>query len=151
MKSTIAIRLTNFVRLRYTNGWGCVWVFKSLLKKGLHAERMTLCAWTLWSSQAKVTSMKSLSFFRSLKDVWAMSWKSFHRKHSVSSAIKENLSFSFPTHWLAMWSYSSCIRRNFTKEDNYLVCLFEAARREQQRTNPQVPASEYMITTGLHS
>ena len=56
------------------------------MKKGLQAERTTL---RLRSSQARVTSVKSVSLLNSAKDPCTSSWKSFHFRQSFSSAMVE--------------------------------------------------------------
>jgi len=69
-------------------GWGCLFLFKMFRKNGLEATRTTLWASTCWpSSQAKVTSVNSLSCLNSPKAELTFSLKSFHCKHSFSSVF----------------------------------------------------------------
>ena len=57
---------------------------------GLGAARITLCASTCWpSSQARVTSVKSLSFLNFPKVFLTLSWKSFHWRQSFSDILKK--------------------------------------------------------------
>ena len=65
---------------------GCSWRFllKTDLKKGLHADRITLWAWIWSSSHTRVTSKKSLSSLSSLNAVLMFDSKSFHLKQNFS-------------------------------------------------------------------
>ena len=69
-------------------GWICLSIlFSSLLKKGLQEDKITLWA-SIWpSSQARVTSTKSLSPLSSTNVVLIFSWKSFHFRQNLSLAF----------------------------------------------------------------
>ena len=61
-------------------------IWNHLLKKGLQEEMITLWVSNSKSSQAKVTSEKSLSSLCSVKDTLIFPRKSFHFRRSFSSA-----------------------------------------------------------------
>ena len=66
-------------------GWVCLFLFRISLKNGLEEARMTLWASTCWpSSQARVTSVKSLSPLKSPKEEITLFLKSFHCRQSFS-------------------------------------------------------------------
>ena len=74
----------------YIIGWACLFLPRSLWKKGLDAASITLCASTCWpSSQARVTSVKSLSCLRLPNAVLTFSWKSFHFRQSFSDIMEQ--------------------------------------------------------------
>ena len=59
--------------------------FKISMKKGLDDAKITLCvSICVPSSQARVTSEKSLSFLNPPKAEFKFSWKSFHLRQSFS-------------------------------------------------------------------
>ena len=65
--------------------WG--FLLKTLWKKGLNAEMISLCAWICSSSQARVPSKKSLSLRSSLIYEQKFDAKSFHRRQNISDPI----------------------------------------------------------------
>ena len=88
--------------LKYKRGCGCLVSFKSSLKTGLDDAKTTLWASTLCPSpQTRVTSIKSESPLRSLKDDVAVSLKLFHWRQSFSElvilklAVKKIVLYSF--------------------------------------------------------
>ena len=69
----------------YINGCGCLCFFKSSMKNGLDEAKTVLWTSICWpSSQARVTSAKSLSSRNSLKAIVIFSLKSFHWRQSFS-------------------------------------------------------------------
>ena len=81
-------RFSYFKPRMYTRGWGCWFLLSRFRKKGLDDMRTTLWASTCWpSSQARVTSVKSLSSFSFPKAEQILSRKSFHCKNSFSSDL----------------------------------------------------------------
>ena len=69
-------------------GCWCLFDLSRFMKSGLKVAKTTLCAPICWpSSQAKVTSVNSLSILSSLKPDKMFSWKSFHFKQSFSELI----------------------------------------------------------------
>ena len=80
VKESIQVAFFRIFQIDERLEWG--WAFSSFLKKGLQAERTTLWALMLWSSHARVISVKSLPFLRSSKATWARSWNSVHSTQS---------------------------------------------------------------------
>ena len=69
-------------------GWRFLLVLlRTLLKNRLLVERISLWTWKSPSSQERVTSAKSVSFFSSLKEDFMFSWKSCHFRQSFSSMM----------------------------------------------------------------
>ena len=73
--------------LMYKSGWACWFFFRIPLKNGEQAARITLWACTCSSSQARVTSKKSLSSLSSRKATLMLLSKSFHRRQNLSDDI----------------------------------------------------------------
>ena len=70
------------------SGCLCLFVLSKLWKNGLEVANITLCVSNFRpSSQARVTSEKSSSPFRLTRLVFKFSWKSFHRRKSISDII----------------------------------------------------------------
>ena len=78
----------DFTPLMIINGWLCLFLLSKTSSTGLDAARITL--WdSIWvpSSQAKVTSLKSLSSRSFWKAEFMLVWKSFHWRQSCSDSI----------------------------------------------------------------
>ena len=82
-------------------------IWNNLLKKGLQEEMITLWVSNSKSSQAKVTSEKSLSSLSSVKDTLIFSWKSFH-SDGASLQLNSSLQYESVGKWI----------------NRRLVCLF---------------------------
>ena len=85
-----AVSSLDFTPLIYTKGWGCGWVLSIVLKNGIHVKRITLWALILWSSHARVTSVKSSSVLSSPKDSLVLSWKSSYLRHGFLRFILDS-------------------------------------------------------------
>ena len=84
----IAAKTLNLIPRMKMRGCWCLFDFNKFLKRGLEVVKTTLWAPVCSpSSQAKVTSVNSLSFLSSLKPDNVFSWKSFHFKQSFSELI----------------------------------------------------------------
>ena len=84
----------DFTPLMIINGWLCLFLLSKTSSTGLDAARITL--WdSIWvpSSQAKVTSLKSLSSRSFWKAEFMLVWKSFHWRQSCSDSIFADLYF----------------------------------------------------------
>ena len=89
MKSTMVVNCLVLRPLMKRKGCICLlFIFlNSFLKKGLQEDKITLWASSWPSSQARVTSTKSLSPLSCANEVLIFSWKSFHFRQNISSAF----------------------------------------------------------------
>ena len=77
----------------------------------------------LRSSHARVTSAKSVSFLNSVKVACARSWKSFHFRQSLSSAIMSGCFDTGPSSFLKSFSIAIC-GANDNDYFEYMYCIF---------------------------
>ena len=120
-----------FTPLITISGWGCLFILSRWWKNGLDATKITLWASNCWpSSQAKVTSEKSLSPSRFPKAVATFSWKSFHFRHSFSDIFKFRECLNAPGGKICNWNRDLLKRwRRRTKLFIMLLfCLFVCVR-----------------------
>ena len=74
--------------LMYIRGWECFCLFRRSMKNGLVEAKTVLWTSMFWpSSQARVTSVKSLSSLSALNENVMFSLKSFHWRHSFSEEL----------------------------------------------------------------
>ena len=84
----MAIRSSDLRPLINISGCGCLIFFRISMKNGLAEANTTLCASICCpSSQARVTSVNSLSSLSSLNEEVIFSLKSFHWRHSFSTPV----------------------------------------------------------------